>query len=318
MINCTQAKNYSIIDFLKKLNNEPQKIKGNEYWYHSPLRQEITPSFKVNKSKNTWWDYGIHQGGNIIDMAMMIFNDSDISSVLKKIDNHFSFFGQLKNLQQNREVKPQSTSAIELIKTAPLNNTALLEYIAGRKVESATAQQYCREVYYRVNGKNYFAIGFKNDTGGYEIRNKYFKGCIKPKDITTIENGYELLTIFEGFMDFLSYRQLLKGIEYRSFMAGSDEKKLLEKITAKTDFLILNSIIHLKKAEDKIKQYDKLHLFFDNDATGKSSTAAIHKLGIPFEDISACYSHYKDLNDFLKAENQEAEEGLNRSPGLRI
>jgi hypothetical protein len=26
-----------------------------------------------------------------------------------------------------------------------------------------------------MNDKNYFGIGFKNDSGGYEIRNKYSK-----------------------------------------------------------------------------------------------------------------------------------------------
>ena len=36
------------------------------------------------------------------------------------------------------------------------------------------------------NGKNYFAIGFKNKSGGYEVRNRFFKGCMSPMDITHI------------------------------------------------------------------------------------------------------------------------------------
>ena len=33
------------------------------------------------------------------------------------------------------------------------------------------------------HGKRYFAIAFPNVSGGYEIRNRYFKGCIAPQDV---------------------------------------------------------------------------------------------------------------------------------------
>lgn len=36
-------------------------------------------------------------------------------------------------------------------------------------------------------GKWYFAVGFANRSGGYEIRNKYLKGSISPKEITHIK-----------------------------------------------------------------------------------------------------------------------------------
>ncbi|MCH5684068.1 hypothetical protein LWM68_07155 [Niabella sp. W65] len=37
------------------------------------------------------------------------------------------------------------------------------------------ADRYCREVRYELNGKVYYGIGFRNDLGGFEIRNPYFK-----------------------------------------------------------------------------------------------------------------------------------------------
>ena len=36
-----------MIDYLSKLGYQPAKIKNNDYWYLSPLREERTPSFKV-------------------------------------------------------------------------------------------------------------------------------------------------------------------------------------------------------------------------------------------------------------------------------
>ena len=36
--------------------------------------------------------------------------------------------------------------------------------------------------------KPHIALGFKNDSGGYELRNEFFKGSNSPKDVTTFKN----------------------------------------------------------------------------------------------------------------------------------
>ena len=51
----------------------------------------------------------------------------------------------------------------------------------------------------------YFAVGFPNRSGGYEIRNKLFKGCIAPKDITHIrqeqtKETLSLIHIYTGYV----------------------------------------------------------------------------------------------------------------------
>ena len=314
-MNSAQVKRIPLIAFLEALHFKPVKIKGNEYWYKSPFREEQTASFSVNSKKNTWYDFGSGQGGNIIDLAGKLFDKTDVSDILSVIEEKSRSFSFSPQPAFDISEKGQEAA---ILKIGPLTNPALLDYLAGRKVDGTTAQQYCREIYYRVDGKNYFAIGFKNDTGGYEIRNKYFKGCIKPKDITTIKNGHSLLTIFEGFIDFLSYQELLKGIEYRRFIANSRERTFLEKITPKTDFLILNSVIHLKKAEEFIRGYPKLRLFFDNDQTGIFCTNAIKNLGISYEDFSTYYKNHKDLNDYLITNNRERERDIGRSTGMRL
>jgi hypothetical protein len=83
-----------------------------------------------------------------------------------------------------------------------------------------------------LHGKSYYTIGFKNDAGGYELRNEYFKEGSSPKDITLIENGAKQKTVFEGFFNCLSYQTLQQKSEqpYR-------------------DFLILNSVSFLDKAK---------------------------------------------------------------------
>jgi len=62
-------------------------------------------------------------------------------------------------------------------------------------------------MYYTYNGKSYFALAFANESGGYELRNRYYKGCYGHKDISLIpgrNTASKSVAVFEGFMDFLS------------------------------------------------------------------------------------------------------------------
>ncbi len=38
--------------------------------YRSPLREDNTPSFKVDYNANLWCDYGTGEGGTLIDLVM--------------------------------------------------------------------------------------------------------------------------------------------------------------------------------------------------------------------------------------------------------
>ena len=42
---------------------------------------------------------------------------------------------------------------------------------------------------FRIAQRTYKAIGFRNNSGGYELRNSWFKGSSSPKDVTLIRTG---------------------------------------------------------------------------------------------------------------------------------
>jgi len=42
-------------------------------------------------------------------------------------------------------------------------------------------KRYLEEIYYKIDPKNYFGLSFKNNSGGYEVRNRYFKGSSNRK-----------------------------------------------------------------------------------------------------------------------------------------
>ena len=67
------------------------------------------------------------------------------------------------------------------------------------------------------------AIGFANQSGGYELRDdNVFKGRIAPKDITPIfTDRAELVCIFEEFMGFLSFLSMKEEIINRCLVMNS-------------------------------------------------------------------------------------------------
>src|SRR5688500_6583607 len=91
--NCPEANQIDLIDYFERLGYKPEKISGNDYWYMSPLRNEGTASFKVNRKLNLWYDHGIGKGGTLIDFVA-IYHSCSVKDALAKVDSDqlsFSF-----------------------------------------------------------------------------------------------------------------------------------------------------------------------------------------------------------------------------------
>ena len=65
-----EANSISIKDYLESLGILPVVDKLYYGMYHSPLRQDDTPSFKVDYGVNLWCDFGTGEGGSLIDLVM--------------------------------------------------------------------------------------------------------------------------------------------------------------------------------------------------------------------------------------------------------
>ncbi len=85
LIMCADANQIDLVDYLQKSGHQPTKIRNNDYWYLSPFREENTPSFKVNRKLNIWYDHGIGKGGNFVDFGIQFYNCS-ISEFLQKLE----------------------------------------------------------------------------------------------------------------------------------------------------------------------------------------------------------------------------------------
>lgn len=278
-VSLEEAKQLDMVDYLSKLGYEPTKVRNADYWYLSPLREEKTAYFKINRKMNRWYDHGLGKGGNLIDFAIL-YHHYTVAEFLKNLNKSFSFHPPLSGALSLSDESAESK--INILKERPISSLSLQRYLHQRRIPVEVAEQYCKEVTYEMHGKEYYGIGFKNDSGGYEIRNPYFKTSSAPKDIRTIINGAKEAAVFEGFFDFLSFIAIQKNQPQNP-----------------ADFVVLNSIVFFEKARTFMEQHEGIHLFFDRDSTGQKVTQYALSLSRQYRDESHLYKNYKDLNDWM-------------------
>ena len=271
-MNCSEAKRIDIVKFLARNGIIPDIIQGVNHWYKSPLRNEKNPSFKVNSYKNLWFDHGLGEGGDTIKLVCLLYKVTS-ANALKVLSKDYT-----PHIKENYS----EDSKVLITDIREISNILLINYMKSRKLNIEIVKMYCKEVTFSIKEKSYYSIGFKNDSKGFELRYKYFKGSSTPKDITLINNNADKLLVFEGFIDFLSW------FSCSLFFSG------------KHDYLVLNTLSFLNKSKPVIKEYNEVLLFLDNDEAGKRATSELIGLGITnCIDMSCQYSNYKDLNDFL-------------------
>ena len=286
-----EAKQIRIADYLQSLGYTPIKQQGNSLWYKSPLREETEASFKVNTELNQWYDFGIGRGGNIIALASELYRSDNVPYLLEHIAKQTPHLHTASHTPSSFGRQSVSEPMYRHLQVTELSSPALLSYLQERGINTELAKRVCRELRFENKGKPYFAIGFPNMAGGYEVRNRYFKGCVAPKDITHIRQQGEprsMCYLFEGFMDYLSFLT----IRVRN-------NPQYPRLTTQ-DYIILNSVSNLAKAEGILADYSKIGCFLDNDTAGRTAFKNLQTmLGERLFDKSIYYSEYKDLNDYL-------------------
>jgi len=278
-LSCERARAFPIEKALEKLGLFPTKSNEKEAWFLSPFRPETQASFKVSKKLNRWYDHGAGIGGNVIDLICLITKWS-IKEVLQFLNTDQISF----SFQQPQISNVKKDAMIEIVQSKEIQHFALKEYVKSRGISIETAKKLCREVHYGLKGKIYFAIGLKNDSGGWELRNKYYKNSSSPKDSTHIKNGNPKLVVTEGMFDFLSLMEINPELNFEH------------------DFLILNSAAFLKKAMRLLEKYDAVELHFDHDATGRKMTEKLMGHSKKCIDKSKLYGGFKDMNEKIMAE----------------
>ncbi len=279
-MNCERIKqNVSIRSVLESFSLFPAKENRRTAFYFALDREEKIPSFCVDFIRNAAFDFGTGRKYDVISIVQQIKKCS-VSEALKYLSS-FNFPVNIERFAE--EIQPETPYRI--LKVSEVKHPALIQYLDSRKVSEQ--KKWVREVHYELNGRKYFGIGFKNNSDGFEIRNKYAKLCLGSKDVTWINNSNNMnneIAVFEGFFDYLSFRNVESQFNLTC------------------DCLVLNSTAMLFKAEKVLKDYPKILLFLDNDDNGKFVASKIKKDYGEVEDYSVLYHDFKDLNEWFAQE----------------
>ncbi|PZU89066.1 MAG: DNA primase [Chryseobacterium sp.] len=284
-MNCEEIKQkIDIRTVLEMFGRFPVKENKRSAFYFALDREEKTPSLSVDFIKNKAFDFGTGKSYDVISIVQQIKKCS-VSEALKYLSS--SDFSYLNSIHQEKKGEIQLKDNYKILEIKEIIHPALIRYLKSRKV--LEQKHMVHEIHYERQGKTYFGIGFLNDSGDFEFRNAYSKICLGSKDVSWIKvrnNSKNEVAVFEGFFDYLTFRNL----------SNEDHPDC--------DCLILNSTAMLFKAKEKLKDYDKIILFLDNDANGKSVRSIIEKEYKNVEDSSLMYADYKDLNQWFCVQKQ--------------
>ena len=282
----SRIKRYSIVEYLESKGIKPVRKTPTYVMYHSPLREETHPSFKVDTEKNLWIDYGEGRGGSIIDLCMRM-EGCTLSEAIHRLGQNASDNGTYSSRNgfapNNSHPVMAVNGARRLIEISDTLPPHFQEYLTKvRCINLEKAMPFLKCISYEVRSRLYQAIGFANLSGGYELRDdKTFKGTIAPKDITPIfTDRAEPVCIFEGFMDFLSFLSMKEEITNHC--------------------LVMNSVSNVARTIRYLNDRHLTHIraFLDNDEAGRRAVQDFIKAGFHVEDMNIHYKDFKDLNEY--------------------
>lgn len=269
--------------------------------FTSPLRDESKGSFYVFPQDNKWHDFGHtgKKGGDAIDL---------IREFLKVGGHNHSYgdamkFAETQVLNGAVDISNTKSNSFQAKSNSVIISDvrnelspSLIDYCKGRGIiTKGLIRENVKQVYFKFekdlgSGENsdkkpFFGIGFANDTGGYEIRNKFVKYASGSKSITRIKgsgNG-NTCDIFEGFFDYLSY------------LERNGLKRPINDVIVSNSANLVGDVIHTVNN----KAYEHLNIYGDNNVAGKKMVEEIRaNVKSEVKDMSENYRGFEDLNEY--------------------
>lgn len=286
----------SIVEIMAHMGKNLYNKKG---LYYSPFRDESTPSFHIDAATNRWYDFGTSEGGGLFEFVCKIagITRGEVYDWLASFRSMIPESEYREVIEKAKKVKPSRI----IVDSASHNFTRhkLVEYAQARAVTKEILERYCEEVLYHIDAypqNQYFAIGFRNNDGGYVLRSSLTKKCtssamttLDPQGCLTDKITGDKVLVFEGFMDFLSW-------------ISSVQQDIPQ-----YDCCILNSVSNIEKALPWITAHKNIAAFMDNDEAGRNTLQKIIE-NVPDDAGKVCvydmvklYEGYNDLNEKLTA-----------------
>jgi hypothetical protein len=286
----------SVLDYCTKLTNEGRLTfegkKGTEFYFRKEGQK--TGSISVNTSKNVFYDHQEGNGGDLFSAIKKFENTKSFAESVMYSSEHLSNFDKTLTEKYNqKESDTQLDNNEKATITAVFDKVAHPALVSYMKERNLIESAFLKEVHWNVGEKQYFALGWKNNNGGYDLRNKAFKGKMGTNGITSGRVGKDAseVYIFEGFSDYLSYRHKYPEEEYK--------------------FIVMNSTSNVNAVIQEISRNPQISIsmVLDNDEAGTIATKKIQSAYPQAVDHRAKFlDGCKDVNEKLTKGNTETKE----------
>lgn len=284
-----------ISDFLSRLGHQPIRTGRVELSYRAPYRNDSAPSLQVNDRLGLWYDHGSGQGGTVLDLAMLLFNTTDVRQAAVQIRELFELPVSRTRPGSSFRIPEKRSERIpnyRLLKIGAIGtNRAINAYLEGRGIlGEAIRSRAVKEIYYELEHesgqrKRYFGAGWFNDSDGVDVRSDFAKLCLFKKDMLTLPGTVgERVNIFEGMMDFLS------ALKERT-------------VTLKDHNVILNSLSMTGRLVQRLEEVEPsaIRLFLDFGKAGNEQTQKLLQAFPGALDRRHYFDGFGDYNEKIKA-----------------
>lgn len=280
----------SVLDYFFKLESSGilryDGKKGKEYFFG--FEHQKTGSISIKDQTKVWYDHAKGEGGDIIK-AVQLFENKTFVEALQRLSNNLDIIAN--GYQAFYKKNGETEYDIEITRILDkVQHPALITYLHSRSLELSDINDVAKEVHWKNGNDKFFAIGFPNVNKGYSVRSKVYKGNLNGGGISTftIGNKPESLKLFEGSMDFASYRHINPEQSFNVIIlngTGNLSKNLCAKI-----------------AEKSSEKNLPVHIYFDGGIGGREATEKGKLLMPGAQDKSKFYTEkgLDDLNDYLR------------------
>lgn len=215
-MNIEMAKAIPVVKILEKFELNPIKEMDSHAVYHSPFNKLGNANFHVDKEENTWIDHDLNITGNAYDLVGRILTHQGFINTDDDIFRWLRVTLLDPSLPKLRDLVKNKKSKWKLISHEQLKKIALKRYLLRRGISVKLAKRFVKQVYVgqKCSFDKLWAIGLKNEDGGFEFQNSFIKSRVAPRTVTVIRAHIEDppgVMIFKDFIDFLSYLTAKQG-----------------------------------------------------------------------------------------------------------
>ncbi|WP_316786577.1 hypothetical protein [Pedobacter frigiditerrae] len=204
---------------LSRLGYHPAKSSGEELLYKNVLHKfEKVPTLVVNSQLGLWFDRLTKRSGDLLDFGMAFWAELSPLEVSEKIGQLCGPFKDLQARADKQHTRKRRAVKIPQYHIGEIRqlggNSEISDFLKSKGIWEISFG-HLKEVYYYVidekkKRKDFFAAGWENENGGWEVRGRNYSSCLGPKGMSFIQGQENKLVVFGNYTEYLNWRYEFK------------------------------------------------------------------------------------------------------------